>query len=139
MLTSQFSNIRRTQFDQSSLVQPVSESRGGSLGVTDKGRKSSCLILDMLFRPTARCNCALLKTATAELKYICSLVCLHFLDYLMVSGLCLPRSRRSITTSGPSKYRGIIFAYQQSFHFVQITIFGRYAQTNICLLDSLGW
>ena len=37
MLSSQFSNIRRTGFDQSSPVQPVSESRGGTLSVTDGG------------------------------------------------------------------------------------------------------
>ena len=34
MLLSQFSNIRRTQFDQSSPVHPVSESSGGTLSVT---------------------------------------------------------------------------------------------------------
>ena len=34
-LSSQFSNIR-TQFDQSSLVQPVSDFRGGTLSVTDE-------------------------------------------------------------------------------------------------------
>ena len=34
MLLSLFSNIRRTQFDQSSPVHPVSESRGDSLSVT---------------------------------------------------------------------------------------------------------
>ena len=38
MLSSHFSNIRRTQFDQSSPVQPVSESRGGTLSVTKNGR-----------------------------------------------------------------------------------------------------
>ena len=36
LLSSQFSNIRRTRFDQSSPVQPVSESRGGSTSVTEK-------------------------------------------------------------------------------------------------------
>ena len=55
MLSSQFSNIRRTQFDQSSPVHPVSESSGGyrerynERGTKDKRTnkgKSSCLILD---------------------------------------------------------------------------------------------
>ena len=40
--------LRRLVFDQSSPVHPVSESRGGSMSVTDErtkdGRKSSCLI-----------------------------------------------------------------------------------------------
>ena len=40
MLPSKFSNIRRTRFDQSSPVQPVSESRGGPLNVTDGGRRT---------------------------------------------------------------------------------------------------
>ena len=35
MLSSKFSHIRRTQFNQTSPVQPVSESRGGSLSVTE--------------------------------------------------------------------------------------------------------
>ena len=54
MLSSQFSNIRRTQFDQSSPVHPVSESRGGPLSVTEEDgrtdgrRKSSCLIQDTI-------------------------------------------------------------------------------------------
>ena len=50
MHSSQFSNIRRTRFDQSSPVQPVSESRGGSTSVTEKKneqRKSLCLIFDV--------------------------------------------------------------------------------------------
>ena len=34
MLSSQFSNMRNTRFDQSSPVQPISESRGGSTNVT---------------------------------------------------------------------------------------------------------
>ena len=34
MLSSKFSNIRSTGFDQSSPVQPISEYRGGSLSVT---------------------------------------------------------------------------------------------------------
>ena len=38
MLSSQFSNIRRTRFDQSSPFQPVSESRGGSMSVTENKR-----------------------------------------------------------------------------------------------------
>ena len=38
MLSSWFSNIRNTRFDQSSPVKPISESRGGSLSVTDGGR-----------------------------------------------------------------------------------------------------
>ena len=37
MPSSKFSNIRRTRFDQSSPVQPVSKSRGGNLSVTDGG------------------------------------------------------------------------------------------------------
>ena len=52
MLSSYFSNIRRMGFDQSSPVHSVSESRGGGLSVTNErtdGRKSSCLILDLLF------------------------------------------------------------------------------------------
>ena len=36
MLSSYFSNIRRTRFDQSSPVHPVSESRGGTLRVTEE-------------------------------------------------------------------------------------------------------
>ena len=52
MLFSQLSNIRRTRFDQSSPVQPVSESRGGPLSMTEedgggRSRKSSCLIWDV--------------------------------------------------------------------------------------------
>ena len=54
MLSSQFSNIRRTRFDHSFPVHPVSDFRGGTLSVTeeDKGRtdgrrKSSCLMLDI--------------------------------------------------------------------------------------------
>ena len=43
---SYFSNIRRTQFDQSSPVHPFSESRGGTMSVTKDKRKSLCLILD---------------------------------------------------------------------------------------------
>ena len=35
-LSSYFSNIRNLVFDQSSPVQPVSESRGGSLSVTEE-------------------------------------------------------------------------------------------------------
>ena len=38
IICSYFSNIRRPQFDQSSPVQPVSESRGGTLSVTEDGR-----------------------------------------------------------------------------------------------------
>ena len=34
------------RFDQSSPLHPVSESRGGTLSVTDGARKSLCLILD---------------------------------------------------------------------------------------------
>ena len=43
---SSFSNIRRTQFDQSSPVQPVAESWGGTLSMTeeDRQRKFLCLI-----------------------------------------------------------------------------------------------
>ena len=37
MLTSYFYIIRNIGFDQSSLVQPISEFRGGSTSVTDKG------------------------------------------------------------------------------------------------------
>ena len=49
MLSSYFSNIMRTRFDQSSPVQPVSESRRGSPepdggGRTDGQRKYLCLI-----------------------------------------------------------------------------------------------
>ena len=50
MLSSQFSNIRRTRFHQSSPVQPVSDFRGGSTNLTHKRtneRKSLCLILDL--------------------------------------------------------------------------------------------
>ena len=36
MLYSKFFNIRRTQFDQSSPVQPVLNFRGGSTSTTDK-------------------------------------------------------------------------------------------------------
>ena len=35
MLSSYFSNIRRTQLDQSSSVQPVSDFRWGTLSVTE--------------------------------------------------------------------------------------------------------
>ena len=46
---TQFSNIRRKRFHQSSPVQPVSEFRGGSTSVTENERKkSSCLILDTI-------------------------------------------------------------------------------------------
>ena len=38
MITSKFSNIWRTRFDQSSSVHPVSESRGGTLTERDEGR-----------------------------------------------------------------------------------------------------
>ena len=60
MLSSQFSNIRRTRFDQSSPVHPVSESRGGYperdiRRTKDKGRrKSSCLILDIRMQDGSR-------------------------------------------------------------------------------------
>jgi hypothetical protein len=37
-LSTYFSNIRRTGFDQSSPVHPVTESRGGTLSVTHGGR-----------------------------------------------------------------------------------------------------
>ena len=47
MLFSWFCYLRRFVFDQSSPVHPVSESRGGTLSVTEKeGRKLLCLILD---------------------------------------------------------------------------------------------
>ena len=46
MLSSQFSNIRRMGFDQSSPVQPVSESRGGSLSATD-GRTKEILLSNL--------------------------------------------------------------------------------------------
>ena len=36
MLSSQFSNITRTQFDHSSTVQPISNFRGGSTSVTEE-------------------------------------------------------------------------------------------------------
>ena len=42
-LSSYFSNIRRTQYDQSSPVQPVSESRGGSTSVTEKDKGYPCV------------------------------------------------------------------------------------------------
>ena len=49
MLSCQLSNIRRTRFDQSSPVNPVSVFRGGKLSVTkDERKKSLCLILDKL-------------------------------------------------------------------------------------------
>ena len=53
MLISYFSNIRRTRFNQSSPVRPISESKGvpwawQSLEV--EGRKSACLILDVIKR-----------------------------------------------------------------------------------------
>ena len=44
MLSSQFSNIRRTGFDESSPVQPISEYRGGTLSVTDDGRRTEILV-----------------------------------------------------------------------------------------------
>ena len=37
MLSFEFSNIKRTRFDQSSPVHPVSESREGTLSVTVNG------------------------------------------------------------------------------------------------------
>ena len=46
MLSSYFFNIRRTRFDQSSPVQPVSDFRGGSTNLTNE-QKSLCLILDL--------------------------------------------------------------------------------------------
>ena len=48
MLSSQFSNIRRTRFDQSSPVQPASESRGGSTSVTD-GQTKEILVSNFGF------------------------------------------------------------------------------------------
>ena len=45
MLSSLFFNIRRTRFDQSSSVNPVSESRGGPLSVTkSKVRRTEILV-----------------------------------------------------------------------------------------------
>ena len=55
MLSSQFSNIMYTRFNQSFPVQPISESRGGgTLNVikseqSPDGRTSLCLILDDIF------------------------------------------------------------------------------------------
>ena len=57
LLSSQFSNIRNTQFDQSSPVQPASECREGSTSVTkskvrtNERRKSLCLIQDVFNVP----------------------------------------------------------------------------------------
>ena len=56
---------------------------------------------EVLFWPAARYNLASLITATAELKYIWFFVSLHLVDNLMVSGLCLWRSRGSLTTPWP--------------------------------------
>ena len=45
MLSSYFSNIRNLVFDQSSPVQSVSESRGGTLSITEKfGRRTEILV-----------------------------------------------------------------------------------------------
>ena len=45
-LSSYFSNITKTRFDESSPVQPLSESRGGTLSVTeDEGRTKESLCL----------------------------------------------------------------------------------------------
>ena len=45
--------MRRTRFDQSSPVQPVSESRGGTLSVTeeekDEGRRTEILVSNFGF------------------------------------------------------------------------------------------
>ena len=46
MLFSYFSNIRNLVFDQNSPVQPISESKGGTVSVPNGQRKSSCLIQD---------------------------------------------------------------------------------------------
>ena len=40
MLSSKFSNIRNTQFDQRSRVQPISESRGVSMCVTENRERT---------------------------------------------------------------------------------------------------
>ena len=49
--TLSFFNIRRTRFDQSSAVQPISDFRAGGFPEPDKEqtneRKSLCLILDL--------------------------------------------------------------------------------------------
>ena len=44
MLSILFSNIRRTRFDQSSPVHPVSESMGGTLSVTDEVWRTEILV-----------------------------------------------------------------------------------------------
>ena len=47
VLSNYFCQLRRLVFNHSSPVHPVSESRGGSLSVTDgEGRQSLRLILD---------------------------------------------------------------------------------------------
>ena len=53
-LSSQFSNITRTRFKQSSPVQPVSESRGGLLSVMDKIRRTEILMCN--FGCTVHCG-----------------------------------------------------------------------------------
>ena len=45
MLFSYFCQLRRLVFDQSSLVQPVSEYRGGPLSMTDGGEGQTMEIL----------------------------------------------------------------------------------------------
>ena len=50
MLSSQFSNIRRTGLDQSSPVHPVSDFRGGSLSVTEKDGRTEILVSNIGYR-----------------------------------------------------------------------------------------
>ena len=69
MLSSQFSNIRRTQFDQSSPVQPVSDFRGGSTSVTEKdeGRTKEILVSNIgLFILELQCQSLLYNILHSE-------------------------------------------------------------------------
>ena len=90
MLSSQFCYFRRIVFDQSSPVLPISESRGGSRSRTeDDGRKSLCLMLDLLY-PSISCS----------LKFHNSLYPVNTLDW---RGLARPMQfLRLFTNSGSS-------------------------------------
>ena len=74
MLFSQFSNIGRTQFDPSSPIQPVSESRGGSTSLTEEEekQKSTCLIQDLKKKKTLSINCHLLSVTCHLNTILCS-------------------------------------------------------------------
>ena len=65
--------MRKLVFKQSSPDYPISESRGGTLSVTnkktkDKGQKSLCLILDDKVLPMLLKGCAIVSVSMVELN-----------------------------------------------------------------------